>query len=163
MRMIGRAIAALPRGPELSPEQSKRLAAIMRTLIIGSIVIFLTWALMRGFIALVRTLSQPWPSDAKQIPEAILLSTLRMTLAYAISLAWTIPCALAASESPRFNRVLSPIAEIVGSMPATALFPIIVIVVIKVTGGMNLASILLILTGMHGTCWSTCSPESTRG
>jgi len=149
MRMIGRAIAALPSGPELSPEQSKRVAAIVRTLIIGSIVIFLTWALMRGFVALVRTLSQPWPSDAKQIPEAILLSTLRMTLAYAISLAWTIPCALAASESPRFNRVLSPIAEIVGSMPATALFPIIVIVVIEVTGGMNLASILLILTGMQ--------------
>jgi NitT/TauT family transport system permease protein len=149
MRMTGRAIAALPSGPELSPEQSKRVAAIVRTLIIGSIVIFLTWALMRGFVALVRTLSQPWPSDAKQIPEAILLSTLRMTLAYAISLAWTIPCALAASESPRFNRVLSPIAEIVGSMPATALFPIIVIVVIQVTGGMNLASILLILTGMQ--------------
>ena len=72
-----------------------------------------------------------------------------MTIAYAISLAWTVPCALAASESPRFNRILSPIAEIVGSMPATALFPIIVIFVIQVTGGMNLASILLILTGMQ--------------
>jgi NitT/TauT family transport system permease protein len=37
----------------------------------------------------------------------------------------------------------------VGSMPATALFPLIVIFVIRVTGGMNLASILLILTGMQ--------------
>ena len=44
---------------------------------------------------------------------------------------------------------LSPIAEIVGSMPATALFPVIVVFVIQVTGGMNLASILLILTGMQ--------------
>jgi NitT/TauT family transport system permease protein len=34
-------------------------------------------------------------------------------------------------------------------MPATALFPLIVIFVIRVTGGMNLASILLILTGMQ--------------
>ena len=34
-------------------------------------------------------------------------------------------------------------------MPATALFPLIVLFVIKVTGGMNLASILLILTGMQ--------------
>src|SRR5271166_2902072 len=56
IRMIGRALDALPRGPQLSPEQSKRVAAIVRTLIIGSIVIFLTWALMRGFVALVRTL-----------------------------------------------------------------------------------------------------------
>jgi NitT/TauT family transport system permease protein len=66
-----------------------------------------------------------------------------------ISLAWTLPVALAASENPGFNRVLSPIAEIVGSMPATALFPLIVLFVIRVTGGMNLASILLILTGMQ--------------
>ena len=69
--------------------------------------------------------------------------------AYLISLAWTIPCAIAASESPRFARRLAPIAEIVGSMPATALFPLIVVFVIQVTGGMNLASILLILTGMQ--------------
>jgi NitT/TauT family transport system permease protein len=149
MRMIGRAIAALPRGPELSPEQSKRVAAIARTLIVSAIVIFTTWALARGLVALIRTLSQPWPSDAKQIPEAIVLSTIRMTIAYAISLAWTVPCALAASESPRFNRVLSPIAEIVGSMPATALFPVIVAAFIQFTGGMNIASIVLILTGMQ--------------
>jgi len=83
------------------------------------------------------------------IPAAIVASTLRMIIAYTISLAWTVPVALAASESPRFNRILSPIAEIVGSMPATALFPIIVVFVIQVTGGMNLASILLILTGMQ--------------
>src|SRR5271166_269379 len=148
-RTIVRAIEALPSGPQLTPEQSKRVGAVVRTLIIGSIVIFTLWALVSGFFALVRTLSQPWPSDAKQIPEAIVLSTIRMTIAYAISLAWTVPCALAASENARFNRILSPIAEIVGSMPATALFPIIVIFVIEFTGGMNLASILLILTGMQ--------------
>jgi NitT/TauT family transport system permease protein len=148
-RMTVRAIEALPSGPQLTPEQSKRVGAVVRTLIIGSIVILTLWALVSGFFALVRTLSQPWPSDAKQIPEAIVLSTIRMTIAYAISLAWTVPCALAASENARFNRILSPIAEIVGSMPATALFPIIVIFVIEFTGGMNLASILLILTGMQ--------------
>ncbi len=74
---------------------------------------------------------------------------LRMLIAYAISLGWTLPCALIASDNARFNRWLAPIAEIAGSMPATALFPLIVLFVIKVTGGMNLASILLILTGMQ--------------
>jgi len=62
---------------------------------------------------------------------------------------WLNPCAIAASESPRFARRLAPFAEIFGSMPATALFPLIVIFVIRVTGGMNFASILLILTGMQ--------------
>src|SRR5579862_8784997 len=113
-RLVATALEAIPRGPELSPEQSKRLGAIVRNLIIGAIVIFTTWALARGLVALIKTLSQPWPSNARQIPEAIVLSTIRMTIAYAISLAWTVPCALAASENPRFNRILSPVAEIVG-------------------------------------------------
>ena len=149
MNLIAGALEALPRGPQLSPEQSKRVGQIVRTLVIGSIAIFTAWALARGLVALISTLLQPWPSDAKQIPEAIVASTIRMTIAYAISLAWTVPCALAASESPRFNRVLSPIAEIVGSMPATALFPIIVAAFIQFAGGMNIASIVLILTGMQ--------------
>ncbi len=149
MRLIAAALNAMPRGPQLPPEQSKRVGQLVRTLAIGAIAIFTAWALARGLVALIRTLSEPWPSDAKQIPAAILASTIRMTVAYAISLAWTVPCALAAAESPRFNRILSPIAEIVGSMPATALFPVIVIFVIQVTGGMNLASVLLILTGMQ--------------
>ncbi|MGC2495975.1 ABC transporter permease subunit [Candidatus Binatus sp.] len=148
-RLVATALEALPRSPKLSPEQSKRVAAIVRTLIISAIVIFITWALARGLVALIRTLSQPWPSDARQIPEAIVLSTIRMTIAYAISLAWTVPCALAASENPRFNRILSPVAEIVGSMPATALFPVIVAAFIQFAGGMNIASVVLILTGMQ--------------
>ena len=107
------------------------------------------YALLRGLDALLRTLMTPWPAAVRQIPAATLASTIRMIVAYAISLGWTLPCALAAINSPRFKRWLSPIAEIVGSMPATALFPVIVVLVIQVTGEMNLASILLILTGMQ--------------
>ncbi len=149
IRLVGRMMRSAPRRELLSPEQSRRAGEIFRIFVIGSIAIFFAWAVGRGSIALIRTLSQPWPSDVRLIPEAILASTLRMIIAYAISLAWTVPVALAASESPRFNRILSPVAEIVGSMPATALFPVIVIFVIQVTGEMNLASILLILTGMQ--------------
>jgi len=148
MALIATALNAMPRGPQLSAEQSRRAGRIVRTLVVGAVLIFIAWALARGFFALIRTLSQPWPSEVKEIPPAILASTIRMTIAYAISLAWTVPCALAASESPRFNRILSPIAEIVGSMPATALFPVIVVAVVRF-GGVNLASIVLILTGMQ--------------
>ena len=51
--------------------------------------------------------------------------------------------------APRFKRILSPFAQIAAAVPATALFPVIVLFVIRLTGGMNLASILLILTGMQ--------------
>ena len=109
---------------------------------------FRIWRRRRN-MALLRTLSQPWPPQVKLIPLATFYSSMRMIIAYAISLAWTLPVALAASDNIRFRRIIAPIAEIVGSLPATALFPVIVVFVIKVTGGMNLASILLILTGMQ--------------
>lgn len=113
------------------------------------VVGFLLYAVVLGMIALVRELLQPWPVIARAIPAATACSILRLLAAYLISLAWTVPCAMAASESQTFARRLAPIAQIVGSIPATALFPLIVVFVIQITGGMNLASILLILTGMQ--------------
>jgi NitT/TauT family transport system permease protein len=127
----------------------QRVWRATRIALTATVLTMLTMGIVEGTVALIRTLLQPWPAAVGQIPLATGASVLRLIAAYAISLAWTIPCAIAASESQRFARRLAPIAEIVGSMPATALFPLIVIFVIRVTGGMNLASILLILTGMQ--------------
>jgi NitT/TauT family transport system permease protein len=121
----------------------------LRIIAIAAATGLFAYGVMEGIVALVRTLWQPWPAQVKLIPLATLYSSMRMIVAYLISLAWTLPVALAASDNDRFKRVIAPIAEIVGSLPATALFPVIVVVVIRLTGGMNLASILLILTGMQ--------------
>jgi len=146
---VKRVLDAISLAPMVSREITRRTLGVMRILIIGSLIIFSAWAVGAGMVALVRALLKPWPSEARQIPLATLASFFRIVVAYAISLAWTLPCALAASESPRFKRILSPVAEIAGAIPATALFPVIVLFVIRLTGGMNLASILLILTGMQ--------------
>jgi NitT/TauT family transport system permease protein len=149
LNTIHRALASTP------PFEAARYPALQRgwrlmRIGLAAVALFMaTKGLIDGTVALIRTLLQPWPAAVHQIPLATGASMLRMIAAYAISLAWTIPCAIAASESQRFARRLAPFAEIVGSMPATALFPLIVIFVIRVTGGMNLASILLILTGMQ--------------
>jgi NitT/TauT family transport system permease protein len=138
--------------PPLSPRLRERLSSVARgagfAILVALLVLFL-YAVLRGLVALIGALRTPWPAQARLIPAATVASTIRMVVAYGISLGWTLPCALAAADSPRFSHRLAPIAEIAGSMPATALFPIIVLFVIKVTGGMNLASILLILTGMQ--------------
>jgi NitT/TauT family transport system permease protein len=148
-RAMARGFAAIPRpSQELTQRMSDTLRAARNVTLIA-VVIMLAWAITSGFIALVRELAQPWPAEAKTIPAAAMASMARLLIAYAISLAWTLPCALAASDSPRFSRIITPLAEIAGSMPATALFPLIVLFVIRLTGGMNLASVLLILTGMQ--------------
>ncbi|HUY26774.1 MAG TPA: ABC transporter permease subunit [Candidatus Binataceae bacterium] len=141
--------AAMPRVTIASNPAARRAGRMLRWCLLAALIVFVAYAIGAGLVALARALLKPWPAEARQIPLATAASFARMIIAYVISLAWTVPCALAASESPRFNRFLAPAAEIVGAMPATALFPLIVVFVIRVTGEMNLASILLILTGMQ--------------
>jgi NitT/TauT family transport system permease protein len=148
-RVAERALDKLAHVPALSSPAAKSSSRLLRRFLIGSLVIFLAWAVGAGLIALAHALIRPWPAEAKQIPGAMLMSFGRLVVAYAISLAWTVPCALAASESVKFKRILTPFAEIAGAIPATAFFPLIVLFVVRLTGGMNLASILLILTGMQ--------------
>ncbi|MGO9056997.1 MAG: ABC transporter permease subunit [Candidatus Binataceae bacterium] len=148
-RFLGRLAQAMPwRRPGVMAILT-RLAKPLRLAWLITLAALLSYALVDGLIALTRILSQPWPSEAKLIPAAAGASLIRLLIAYAISLGWTLPCTLMASDSPRFDRWLAPLAEIAGSMPATALFPVIVLFVIRLTGNMNLASVLLILTGMQ--------------
>jgi NitT/TauT family transport system permease protein len=130
------------------PSLSRAIRRVGIATTIG-LLMLCAWAVVDGLFVLVRALGQPWPAEARLLPMATLASFARLTVAYVISLAWIIPCTLAASSNARLRKRLASIAEIVGSVPATALFPLIVVFVIKVTGGMNLASILLILTGMQ--------------
>jgi NitT/TauT family transport system permease protein len=144
--------AALRYKPPFNPAQHRivvRALWITRVCLVAGVIVILTYAFTGGIIALIRTLMEPWPAAVRDIPAATVASILRLVAAYLISLAWTLPCAIAASENPSFARWLTPFAEIAGSVPATALFPLIVLFVIRVTGGMNLASIILILTGMQ--------------
>lgn len=52
---------------------------------------------------------------------------LRMLLAYVFSLAVAVPFALFMGSSPRIQRILLPIADILQSVPALAFFPVIVV------------------------------------
>lgn len=148
-RFLGRLASAIPWPHQSLAALFARLAKPLRVAWMVALGALLSYALIDGLIALIRTLSQPWPGEVKLIPAAAGLSLIRLLIAYAISLGWTLPCTLMASDNPRFDRLLAPLAEIAGSMPATALFPIIVMAVIRLTGNMNLASVLLILTGMQ--------------
>jgi NitT/TauT family transport system permease protein len=86
--------------------------------------------------------------EMHQVPLALFLSFVRLLVAYSIALVWTLPVALWVGRNERISRRVLPILEIVASFPATALFPLLVIVIVPFAG-MNLASILLLTTGIQ--------------
>jgi NitT/TauT family transport system permease protein len=75
------------------------------------------------------------------------LTLLRVITAVFISLIWTVPLGVAIGLNKKLANKLEPIVQIFASIPATAIFPIIVMWLINSRGGINLASIVLMLLG----------------
>ena len=71
----------------------------------------------------------------------------RVALALVIACLWTIPAGVAIAANPKLARIAQPLAQIAASVPATALFPIILLALIQAGGGLGIASILLMLLG----------------
>jgi NitT/TauT family transport system permease protein len=72
---------------------------------------------------------------------------LRVTLSLLLAVAWCVPAGVAIGFHPRLARYAQPLAQIAASVPATALFPIILLAIIQMGGGINMASIVLMLLG----------------
>jgi NitT/TauT family transport system permease protein len=72
---------------------------------------------------------------------------LRVTVSLAIAALWTIPAGVAIGFHPTLARVAQPLAQIAASVPATALFPVVLLVLVRIGGGLGVASVLLMLLG----------------
>ena len=72
---------------------------------------------------------------------------LRVIVALALGSLWTIPVGVAIGMSPRLARIAQPLVQIAASVPATALFPIVLLLLVRLGGGLGLGSIVLLLLG----------------
>jgi NitT/TauT family transport system permease protein len=72
---------------------------------------------------------------------------LRVTIAVSIALAWTIPVGVLIGTNPRAASLLQPVVQIAASIPATALFPVLLLGLLSVRGGPEIAAVLLMLLG----------------
>lgn len=72
---------------------------------------------------------------------------LRVEGALVFASLWTIPVGVFIGLRPRVSVVLQPIAQIAASVPATAIFPILLMLLIRAGGGLGIGSILLMLLG----------------
>ncbi|HEY1185532.1 MAG TPA: ABC transporter permease subunit, partial [Bryobacteraceae bacterium] len=91
----------------------------------------------------------------KGLPSAELLATLeaaaasfgRVAASLAIASLWAIPAGVAIGFNPRLSKVAQPLAQIAASVPATALFPVVLLGLVRLGGGLGVGSIILMLLG----------------
>jgi NitT/TauT family transport system permease protein len=93
---------------------------------------------------------------AFELVAITLFSLSRLFIAYVIALSWTLGAGILIARSQKLSRLLVPIFDIGQSIPATALFPLVIILLVDPFRNtpylgltLNIASVLLILTGMQ--------------
>ena len=92
-------------------------------------------------------LSDLHKADLQEAGLGLLATFFRVNLALLLGALWTIPVGVAIGFNPRLARIAQPLAQIAASVPATALFPVVLLLLIRVGGGLGLGSIALLLLG----------------
>jgi NitT/TauT family transport system permease protein len=132
---------ARSREAESSQEKTWKvwLARVLALAALGAI----TYAIVRVVILLMG-LTRP---DVVELGLGLGATFLRVQVALLIGAAWTIPVGVWIGFNPRMARVAQPLAQIVASVPATALFPVVLLILIRLGGGLGIGSIVLLLLG----------------
>jgi NitT/TauT family transport system permease protein len=104
---------------------------------------FLVYAIYRIVGALASLSGQEY----LELLESAGLTFVRVNLALIIGALWTIPVGVAIGFSPRFARLMQPLVQLAASIPATALFPVLLLVLINLRGGVEIAAMALMLLG----------------
>ena len=86
-------------------------------------------------------------SDFRQIGIGLFATWLRVNVTLVLGALWTIPAGVAIGFNPRLARIAQPLAQIAASVPATAVFPVVLLVLIRLGGGLGFGSIVLLLLG----------------
>ncbi len=87
-----------------------------------------------------------WP-DLRLLLEGAGATFLRVNAALLISALWTIPVGVAIGFNPKLARVVQPVAQVMASVPASAFYPILLLGLLKIGGGLGVGSVALMLLG----------------
>jgi len=99
-----------------------------------------------GYRALELLLTLPvaaWGDLARGLAATFL----RVAASLGIALLWTVPLGVAIGTNRRLASILQPIVQVVAAIPATALFPLLLLALLQAPGGLNVAAVALMLMG----------------
>jgi NitT/TauT family transport system permease protein len=135
--------------PISSPKMSAGKTSITRFfnwLFFSGAFLIVIWGIWEGVIMLSKVSLENW----KEIWIAAIVTFLRVFTSLVLSLLWTVPVGVIIGRNQRLAQFLQPIVQIVASVPATAIFPILLLGLISIGGGLKVGSIALM---MLGTMW----------
>jgi NitT/TauT family transport system permease protein len=142
----------------IKPQTLRRIKTVVKwafycvgAVIVGWIASFMVFA-STGFVNDLINTTTKHP-EASQIFYFAVRSFTRLAAGYLIALAIALSVGITVAMSPRLTKIFTPVFDIGQSVPALALFPIIVVLFINFLNGspiaLEISSVILLLTGMQ--------------
>jgi NitT/TauT family transport system permease protein len=129
--------------PEYDAINKKSPSRIVRGLVAAVVLVVVVYAAIQA-LHLLRSVSG---HEFGLILGGAGATLLRVITALLLATLWTIPAGVAIGFHPRLARIAQPLAQVAASVPATALFPVLLLLLLKSGAGMGTAAILLMLLG----------------
>ncbi|OCQ95536.1 ABC transporter permease [Oscillatoriales cyanobacterium USR001] len=129
-----------------TPTENFGIAKWINWIFISGFAMIVLWGTWEA-VLLLRLLSL---ADWQKVISGAVLTAMRVICALFLSLLWTVPVGVAIGKNPRLAQILQPLVQIAASVPATALFPILLLGLIQTGGGLQIGSVALM---MLGTMW----------
>ncbi len=128
---------------DLHPYQASKWLNWLNWILIG----FVGFIVIGGTLEAVLLLSKMPLSSWQQVAKGALFTSIRVLVVLILSLLITVPIGVTIGRSPKLAQFLQPIVQIAASVPATALFPILLLGLANVGGGLDIGAVILMTLG----------------
>ena len=122
----------------------KNTSSVQKILIAAGLIAVAIGVVIAAFHAVLLLRGMRW-GDFFGLLKGASATFLRVNASLLIASLWTIPVGVAIGFHPRLANIAQPLAQIAASFPATALFPIILLGLIRLGLGLSVGSVALML------------------
>jgi NitT/TauT family transport system permease protein len=130
----------------VTPEKNLDFSKLINWIFVCGFTVIVLWGTWEAAL-LLKFLS--W-TDWLHVVKSAAITALRVITALFLSLLWTVPVGVSIGRNPRLAQILQPLVQIAASVPATALFPVLLLGLTHIAGGLQIGAIALM---MLGTMW----------
>ena len=102
---------------------------------------------LSGTASAIALLSSMPLNSWRQVAIGALFTAIRVFIVLIISLIITVPIGVAIGRNPKLAQFLQPIVQIAASVPATALFPVLLLYLGNMAGGLDIGAVILMTLG----------------
>jgi len=127
---------------ETPPPENNARKWLLR--VIGAaVLVAMAWLAYRA----LATIAQLGEREMISLTRDAAYTFLRVNAALVLGALWAVPAGVWIGTTPRVAKIAQPIVQIAASVPATALFPVLLLLLIRAGGGMGIAAMALMLLG----------------